>query len=1161
MKKAIYFIGLAFALLLAAASCQKEPFLTFNGQKSFTFKDTGGSETITFSCNRAWTAKSSESWVTVSPAQGDANEEGVRVTITCAANTTYDPRTATVTIVSEGLSESISISQETNHGLITSPTTLELTNAEQDIEIEVQKNVQYSVAIDKDCSDWISVGGTKALTTDKVTFHIAANPSYDDREGKITFKQIDGALSQTVTVRQSQTNGLFITTSEYDLSNEGHNLTVEVKANVEFEVTSQAEWIKFVETKALKASTISLAVDANESYDNRTGTVLVKQTNGDLAGTITVYQHQTDGLFVTPTEFELTNSQQTVEIEVEKNVSYSIVIPDDAKAWIAVAGSNQTKALEKEKITLNIAKNTTYDDREASVTIKQVDGSLAETVKIKQAYGEGLIIEKTEYVVGKDGGTIEVPIKANVDFDISISADWIKHIETKALRDSTICFAVEENTTYDERSAKIEFSQKGGNLSSTITVTQSQFDALFVEKNLFQFTSSGGQVELKFKTNVNADVVIPEEYRSWISSTETKALVDYVRYITVQPNDTYVDREAIIYVRDAKTSLQDSILIKESQLDYVQLCNKELTANKADTTVVMKVKYNIDFTPRPDADWISLSPASFTMEGTERGVDGLVEAELKVNIRKNPNYTYRVSHVTNDYGTAPSVSTVTQSPFGFIEFEGYTYKTVEYSGSEWFAENLRAKYGQTEGDIVNEYGYGTSYDRNVFWAEQDGELLYSLERMTVSDYLQGEKICPEGWHISTREDWRKVFSLGSSTNPGQFVRNELGGSDDFSFGANYGKWHVSTYWLEMGLCSLFQDCVTINHDEVVSAFEQRSANQSHYPSEVFRHIRCVRGPVAPLVQTLPVIKQTTTSAELRVGALNGPELAETFNLRYYDAHSKITNVVFKYGTSKDNLSSSISVQGANLCVEVSGLTPGTVYYYQPVVEYEGGNKPVYGDVMTFKTHDGILEYQGETYYTTVFNGVEWMAKNLQADKLNDGTPIPNIKESSEWSSTSSPAQCVFNNDDSMLGVYGRYYNKYVIDTDKICPEGWRLPTTNDFTQNWNNYGYWSAYFENYLCVADMNYYVNPVFGNNLSGFSALPSGIRLANEDPYSEKWGECRLKGYDFYIWTTCLFDTPRVGVIHIQNQMGVHENIEEYKYGVTNNTGCSVRCVREKQ
>lgn len=902
MRKAFNIIGLALALLLAFSSCQKAPFLTFTGQKSFTFKDAGGSETITFSCNRAWTVTSSESWLTVSPAKGEANEGGVNVTITCAANTTYDPRTATVTILSEGLTETISVSQDTNYGLMSEPATFNLTSDAQNIEVEVKANVEYIVTIDDACKDWISQAGTKALSSTKLTFSIAANETYDHREGKITIQQTDGSLKETITVKQ-----------------------------------------------------------------------------------------------------------------------------------------------------------------------------------------------------------------------------WQK-------------------------------------------------DAIIIDENLYSFPSTGGTAIIKGTTNVDVIIEIPSEYSNWISAAQTKGLVSFSREVIVQPNDTYVEREATIYVTEEKSNIRQAITIKEAQLDYVQLCDLELTANRIDTTLVTKVKYNIDFTPAIDADWISLEPATLSMEGMTRGEDGLVEAELKVKIKENPSYTYRVSHITNDFGSAPSVLTLTQSPIGFKEFEGYTYKTIAYGGSEWFKENLKAKFGQTEGNTVNEYGYGNIPGPEHFWAEQGGEMLYSFEGLTYSIYHSDrfKTICPEGWHISTKEDWQNVFSLGSSTNPMQFIRKELGGSDDFLFGGNYGKWHAGSYWLEMGLCQLFQDGAIINNDGVST--EQRSVNEQHpYPSGRFRHIRCVRGPVAPIVQTLPVIKQTTTSAELRVGALNGQELAKAFYITTYDTHSKITKVVFKYGTTKDNLSSSISTNGANMSVELSGLAPGTVYYYQPIVEYEGGKEPVNGEVMSFKTHDGKLEYQGKTYYTTVFNGVEWMTRNLEAENLNDGTPIPNVKEASAWSSTTEPAQCTFRNENSTLDTYGRYYNKYAINTNKICPEGWRLPTTNDFSSNWYNPGYGSAWellgISNYFCLADLTYYANPVFGNNLSGFSALPSGSRPAEENRYSGEWENFQLKGCDFFTWITYMFSTPEIGVLHIQNMMGVYESVTagpssySYQYTFTDNSGCPVRCVREKQ
>lgn len=224
MKKIIYAAMLLLGVNMALVSCQKAPYLTLNGQKSITFIDDGGTETISFTCNRVWSVKSSESWLKVSLSQGEANEEGVSVTITCDANTTYDPRTATITITSEGFVETVSVSQDTNYGLFTSPNTFELTNAAQNIEIEVQANVEYTVAIDEACKDWISQVGTKALSSDKLIFSIAANERYEDREGKITIREACFASSsvqpQIITVKQSQAHeGIYIKATAGDVKN------------------------------------------------------------------------------------------------------------------------------------------------------------------------------------------------------------------------------------------------------------------------------------------------------------------------------------------------------------------------------------------------------------------------------------------------------------------------------------------------------------------------------------------------------------------------------------------------------------------------------------------------------------------------------------------------------------------------------------------------------------------------------------------------------------------------------------------------------------------------------------------------------------------------------------------------------------------------------
>jgi hypothetical protein len=54
----------------------------------------------------------------------------------------------------------------------------------------------------------LSLKDTKALSTSKLTFEVAENETNDNREGRIIIHEKYGSLSETITVKQSQVNGL-----------------------------------------------------------------------------------------------------------------------------------------------------------------------------------------------------------------------------------------------------------------------------------------------------------------------------------------------------------------------------------------------------------------------------------------------------------------------------------------------------------------------------------------------------------------------------------------------------------------------------------------------------------------------------------------------------------------------------------------------------------------------------------------------------------------------------------------------------------------------------------------------------------------------------------------------------------------------------------------
>jgi len=84
---------------------------------------------------------------------------------------------------------------------------------------------------------------------------------------------------------------------------------------------------------------------------------------------------------------------------------------------------------------------------------------------------------------------------------------------------------------------------------------------------------------------------------------------------------------------------------------------------------------------------------------------------------------------------------------------------------------------------------------------------------------------------------------------------------------------------------------------------------------------------------------------------------------------------------------------------------------------------------------------GITYKTVKIGDQVWMAENLRATTYNDGTEIPLVTDNSAWDELLSPGYCWYNNDQSTYGnTYGALYNWYTVETEKLCPIGWHIPS-------------------------------------------------------------------------------------------------------------------------
>lgn len=195
------FISLLTVLVLFF-SCQKAPELTITSPTSIELSAEGGSASITFTANRDWTASCSESWIHISISSSTASKDPIMITVSGDANTTYDDRSATVTIRVEEVIKTVIINQPQNLGILVPTSIIEFTSPDAQVfEVDVQANVQYTISV---MGDWIEQVETKALVSNKLKFNAKENQSYDKRLALIVIKPENETVSgYTVRVLQA----------------------------------------------------------------------------------------------------------------------------------------------------------------------------------------------------------------------------------------------------------------------------------------------------------------------------------------------------------------------------------------------------------------------------------------------------------------------------------------------------------------------------------------------------------------------------------------------------------------------------------------------------------------------------------------------------------------------------------------------------------------------------------------------------------------------------------------------------------------------------------------------------------------------------------------------------------------------------------------------
>jgi len=248
---------------------------------------------------------------------------------------------------------------------------------------------------------------------------------------------------------------------------------------------------------------------------------------------------------------------------------------------------------------------------------------------------------------------------------------------------------------------------------------------------------------------------------------------------------------------------------------------------------------------------------------------------------------------------------------------------------------------------------------------------------------------------------------------------------------------------------------------------------------------------------------------------------------------------------------------------IAGLTNGQTYNvkinaYNSSLQTIGSSNPISVVPTIPFSCPPTLSYNGYTYPVIRLKDQCWFAENLRATAINDGTFINNAVDNNEWSDSfdgKKMAYSWYNNDSSANVSFGILYNKIAVDSGKLCPSGWHVPTGSDVDKMIDNLKsnntYWCGGTSTNIAksVASVDRWSTSSYScypgydvntNNSSKFNALPGGRRSKNGD-FSF------IRNYA-YFWKTN-------GMFYIGNSSAGLEKIE----GINDGAGFSVRCVMD--
>ena len=281
-----------------------------------------------------------------------------------------------------------------------------------------------------DANDYVTPSALKGKDGDIVKFTVKPNDKEEDQTFNYTFTCGKEKAPYAITLKkkasqaEEQLEITFVPESNI-LPREGGNVSVLVTSSDEWTLEGSHTFVHPSATSGSDGAEVTFAVDPNETEEDKVADYVFKMGSKNVPFRITVKGGVIYTLEIVG-EKELKfayTKQEKIAVTLNTNVPYrdlAAEITSTEEGWltkgVTVQGATETEVI----MYFDLTQNDGLDPREASVKITGPKGG-EDILKIKQMPQSQISVEELSYYLETTGSTLEIPVAANVAFDVTLS--------------------------------------------------------------------------------------------------------------------------------------------------------------------------------------------------------------------------------------------------------------------------------------------------------------------------------------------------------------------------------------------------------------------------------------------------------------------------------------------------------------------------------------------------------------------------------------------------------------------------------------------------------------------------------------------------------------------------------------------------------------------